>query len=85
MKKCFVFLATSVALASFELFGTYITQDFDDPDTGKKTVLLVDADKGKDAYVLQKDNVSKKYYWDKVEKNKPTNKSKPIEGDNKTK
>ena len=71
MKKCFAFLATLVALAGSRLIADYVAQDFDDPETGKKTVFWGDASGGKDAYVLKYDKDSAKYYFDKVEKNKP--------------
>ena len=71
MKKCFAFLATSVALASSGLVADYVSQDFISPKTGKSTVFWGDASKGKDAYILEYDEVSGKYYFEKVEKNKP--------------
>lgn len=71
MKKCFAFLATLVALAGSGLIADYVAQDFDDPETGKKTVFWGDASNGKDAYILKFDKVSGKYYLEKVEKNKP--------------
>ena len=72
MGKCFAFLATSVALLSFGLMADYVSQDFINPRTGKSTVFWGDASKGKDAYILEYDEVSGKYYFEKVEKNKPT-------------
>ena len=71
MKKCFAFLATSVALSGSGLLADYVAQDFINPKTGKSTVFWGDASKGKDAYVLEYDEVSGKFYFEKVEKNKP--------------
>ena len=71
MKKSFVFLATSVALAVSSLMADYVAQDFTSPRTGKSTVFWGDASKGKDAYVLEYDEASDSYYFKKVEKNKP--------------
>ena len=77
-RKCFAFLATSVALAGVGLVADYVAQDFDDPVTGKKTVFWGDASKGKDAYVLKFDKASDKYYFEKIEKNKPASKESEV-------
>lgn len=74
MKKCFAFLATSVALGSFGLVADYVAQDFISPKTGKSTVFWGDASKGKDAYILEYDKEADKYYFEKIEKNKPSSK-----------
>ena len=84
MKKCYTFLATSVALGSFGLVADYVAQDFISPKTGKSTIFWGDASKGKDAYILEYDKEADKYYFEKVEKNKPsatksTLKSAPVE------
>ena len=71
MKKCFAFLATSVALGGFGLFADYVAQDFVSPRTGKSSVFWGDGSKGKDAYVLEYDEASDEYYFKKVEKNRP--------------
>lgn len=71
MKKCFAFLATSVALGGFGLFADYVVQDFVSPRTGKGSIFWGDGSKGKDAYVLEYDEATDEYYFKKVEKNKP--------------
>ena len=81
MKKSFAFLATSVALMGSGLGASYVAQDFDDPVTGKKTVFWGDTSNGKDAYVLKYDKDSTKYYFDKVEKNKPAPKKADAESE----
>ena len=75
MKKCFVFLGAFVALISSRCLGDYVVQDFTSPKTGKSTVFWGDASKGKDAYILEYDKDSDKYYFEKIEKNKPESKT----------
>lgn len=75
MKKCFAFLATSVALGSFGLIADYVAQDFISPKTGKSTIFWGDASRGKDAYILEYDKEADKYYFEKIEKNKPSSKA----------
>lgn len=72
MKKSFLFGSTVALLSQSPCLADYIAHDFDHPETGKKTVLIVDKTKPKDSYVLLYDSVTKKFYYDKVEKNKPT-------------
>lgn len=72
MKKCFVFFGAFIALISLRCFGEYVAQDFISPKTGKSTIFWGDASKGKDAYVLEYDKDSNNYYFEKVEKNKPS-------------
>ena len=74
MKKYIAFLVTSVALGGFNLLADYVAQDFDNPRTGQKTVFWGDASKGKDAYILEYDKNTEKFYFEKVEKNKPSSK-----------
>ena len=64
------------------LKADYVAQDFDDPETGKKTVFWGDASGGKDAYVLRFDKSSSKYYFDKVEKNRPVLKTDAVRDSN---
>ncbi len=72
MKKSFLFGSTIAVLSQTPCWANYITQDFDHPETGKKIVLVVDETSPKNAYVVLYDPVSKKFYYEKVEKNKPT-------------
>lgn len=71
MKKCFIFGVVFAALEGVQCFGDYVAQDFTSPKTNKSAVFWGDASKGKDAYILEYDEVSQKYYFEKVEKNKP--------------
>ena len=71
MKKCFIFGVVFTALEGVQCFGDYVAQDFISPKTNKSAVFWGDASKGKDAYVLEYDEASQKYYFEKVEKNKP--------------
>ena len=71
MKKYYVLGGAFSALISACCFGDYVAQDFTSPRTGQSAVFWADADKGKDAYVLEYDKESDNYYFKKVEKNKP--------------
>lgn len=76
MKKNYVLLGACSALISASCFGEeYVAQDFISPRTGQSAVFWGDSSKGKDAYVLEYDKVSDKYYFEKVEKNKPVAKN----------
>ena len=71
MKKYYVLLGVFSTLISLCCFGDYVAQDFTSPRTGQSAVFWGDADKGKDAYVLEYDKETDNYYFKKVEKNKP--------------
>lgn len=75
MKKCFIFLATSVALMGSSLKAEYAAERFKSPRTGEDAIFWGDADKGKDVYVMEYDKSSGKYYLEKVEKNMPSSKA----------
>lgn len=75
MKKYYVLLGVFSTLISLCCFGDYVAQDFTSPRTGQSTVFWGDSSKGKDAYVLEYNKETDKYYFEKVEKNKPVAKN----------
>ena len=64
------------AFATLLSLPAFIAEKIIDPETGLQTVVTIDASNGKDAYIYRYDKKSQKFYMDKVEKNKPSDKNK---------
>ena len=74
--KCFMLGAAITVVGKSACFGAFIAEKIIDPETGLQTVVTIDASNGKDAYIYRYDKKSQKFYMDKVEKNKPSDKDK---------
>lgn len=76
MRNCFIFVVTLSALCGARCFGeNYVARDFISPKTGKSTIFWGETSKGKDAYVVEYDEKTDHYYFEKIEKNKPQKKT----------
>ena len=74
--KCFMLGVAAATVGRSVCFADYIAKRFVHPLKKHDVVLLVDASKGKDSYVIDIDEKSGKFYMDKVEKNKPSDEDK---------
>ncbi|HCI56766.1 MAG TPA: hypothetical protein DEW74_01435 [Opitutae bacterium] len=72
--KRFLFASLTAMLASSACFGGFvITDGVDDPETGLKTVAVVNDSDAK-AYIIRWDAQHKEFYYQKVKSNKTKNK-----------
>ncbi len=74
--KCFMLGAAMAVVGKSACFADYVAEQIIHPRTGQQTVFWGDASKGKDAYIVSYDEKSQKFYLEKIEKNKPSNKNK---------
>ena len=70
-KKSFILTVVCAACGSLSCYSDYVAREFISIKTGKSTIFWGDSSKGKDAYILEYDKDANKYYFEKVEKNKP--------------
>ncbi len=74
--KCFMLGVVVATVGKSACFADYVAEQIVHPRTGQQTVFWGDASKGKDAYIVSYDEKSQKFYLEKIEKNKPSDKSK---------
>ena len=74
--KCFMLGIAVATVGKSACFADYVAEQIIHPRTGQQTVFWGDASKGKDAYIVSYDEKSQKFYLEKIEKNKPSDKSK---------
>ena len=72
--KCFMLGVAVATVGRSVCFAAYVAEQIIHPRTGKQTVFWADASKGKDAYIVSYDEKSQKFYFEKIEKNKPSDK-----------
>lgn len=74
--KCFMLGVAATVVGKSACFADYVAEQIIHPRTGQQTVFWGDASKGKDAYIVSYDEKSQKFYLEKIEKNKPSDKNK---------
>lgn len=74
--KCFMLGVAAAVVGKSACFADYVAEQIIHPRTGQQTVFWGDASKGKDAYIVSYDEKSQKFYLEKIEKNKPSDKNK---------
>ncbi|MCQ2956249.1 MAG: hypothetical protein MJ218_03675 [Opitutales bacterium] len=77
--KRFLFASLTAMMASSACFGGFvITDGIDDPETGLKTVAVVNDSDAK-AYIIRWDAQHKEFYYKKVKSNQPKDKEDAAE------
>ena len=74
--KCFVLGGAALLMGRTCCFADFAAEQIVNPRTGQQTIFWGDASKGKDAYIVSYDEKTQKFYFEKIEKNKPSPKDK---------